>query len=184
MYWIEVLHTLAFHSQWVRLGVMYYDVIALAAAAQCRETWQGDTTSKGRHDDLSLLHVTALDQSYFFIRHINLMRYNNQNCCLADWPIKPVEINMRYNNVDCPHFLCNFNIIWIKSILYIGWRFKWMSHVAMILLRMLWGHCRFFNSNHAFIYLHIWHFQWMSPTLYILCKNHWTLKMLPAKYDQ
>ena len=54
---------------------MYYDVIA--AAAQCRETRQGDTTSEGRHDDLSSLHVTALDQSYFFIRHINFMRYNN-----------------------------------------------------------------------------------------------------------
>ena len=67
MHWIEVLHTLAFHSQWMRLGApdMYYDVIALAAAADSRETRQGETTSGGRHDDLSSLHVTALDQSYF-----------------------------------------------------------------------------------------------------------------------
>ena len=56
---------------------MYYDVIALAAAAQCRVTRQGDTTFGGRHDVLFSLHVTALDQSYFFIRHINFMRYNN-----------------------------------------------------------------------------------------------------------
>ena len=79
MHWIEVLYTLAFHSQWVRLGArnMYYDVIALAAAAQCRETRQGDTTSGGRHDVLFSLHVTALDQSYFCIRRVNFMRYNN-----------------------------------------------------------------------------------------------------------
>ena len=65
----------------VRLGAqnMYYDVIALATAAQCRETGQGDTTSGGRHDDLFSLHVTALDQSNFFIRRINFMRYNNKN---------------------------------------------------------------------------------------------------------
>ena len=31
----------------------------------------------GKHDDLFSLHVTFLDQSYFFIRHINYMRYNN-----------------------------------------------------------------------------------------------------------
>ena len=79
MHWIEVLHTVAFHSQGVSFGAqnMYYDVIALAVAAQCRETRQGDSTSGGRHDDLSSLHATALDQSYFFIRHINFMRYNN-----------------------------------------------------------------------------------------------------------
>ena len=59
---------------------MYYDVIALAAAAQCRETRQGDTTSGGRHDVLFSLKVTALDQSYFFIRHINFVRYNNIGC--------------------------------------------------------------------------------------------------------
>ena len=56
---------------------MYYDVLALAATAQCRETRQGDTMSGGRHDDLSSLHVTALDESYFFIRHNNFMRYKN-----------------------------------------------------------------------------------------------------------
>ena len=79
IHWIEVLHSLACHSQWVRLGAqnMYYDVIALAAAAQCRETRQGDMASGGRHDDLSSLHVTALDHLYFFIRHINFMRYND-----------------------------------------------------------------------------------------------------------
>ena len=82
IHWIEVLHTLAFHSQWVILGAqnMYYDVIALAAAAQCRETRQGDTTFGGRRDVLFSLHVTALDQSYFFIRHINFMRYNKYYC--------------------------------------------------------------------------------------------------------
>ena len=79
MHWIEVFHTLAFHIQWERLGAqnIYYDVIALAAAAECRETRQGDTTSGGRHDDLFSLHVTSLDQSYFFIRHINYMRFND-----------------------------------------------------------------------------------------------------------
>ena len=61
----------------LRAQNMYYDVISLAATAQCRETRQGDTTSGVRHDDLFSLHVTALDQSYFFIRHINFMRYNN-----------------------------------------------------------------------------------------------------------
>ena len=78
MHWIEVFHALAFHSQWERLGAqnMYFDVTALAAAAECRETGQGDTTSGGRHDDLFSLHVTSLDQSYFFISHINYMRYN------------------------------------------------------------------------------------------------------------
>ena len=78
MHWVEVLHSLAFHSQWVRLGAqnIYYDVIALAAAAQCRETRQGDTTSGRRHDDLFSIHVTSLDQSYFFIRRISYMRYN------------------------------------------------------------------------------------------------------------
>ena len=79
MLWIEVLHTLAFHSKWVRLCAqnLYYGVTVLAAAAQCRKTRQGDTTSGGRHDDLSFLHVTALDQSYFFIRRVDFMRYNN-----------------------------------------------------------------------------------------------------------
>ena len=43
----------------------------------CRETRQGNTTSGGKHDDLFSLHVTPLDQSYFFIRQINYMRYNN-----------------------------------------------------------------------------------------------------------
>ena len=33
--------------------------------------------SGGRHEDLSPAHMTSLDQSYFFIRHINFMRYNN-----------------------------------------------------------------------------------------------------------
>ena len=32
----------------------------------------------GRHEDLSSLHVPSLDQSYFFTRHINYMRYNNE----------------------------------------------------------------------------------------------------------
>ena len=82
MHWIEVFHTLAFHSQWERLGTqnMYYDVTALATAERCavrqdRETWrlEGD-------NDLFSLHVTSLDQSYFFIRHINYMRYNNILC--------------------------------------------------------------------------------------------------------
>ena len=40
-----------------------------------------DTTSGGRHK-LPSLHVTFLDQSYFFIRHINCIRYNNRNHCL------------------------------------------------------------------------------------------------------
>ena len=63
---IEVLHTLAFHSKWVKLGAqnLYYDVTALVAAAHCRQTWQGDMTSGGRHEDLSSFHVTALDQLY------------------------------------------------------------------------------------------------------------------------
>ena len=47
--------------------------------ALCRETRQGNTMSGGKHDDLFSLHVTSLDQSYFFIRHINYMRYN-KNC--------------------------------------------------------------------------------------------------------
>ena len=45
--------------------------------ALCRGTRQGNTMSGGKHDDLFSLHVTSLDQSYFFIRHINYMRYNN-----------------------------------------------------------------------------------------------------------
>ena len=66
------------YSVWARRIAqnLYYDVTGLAPAAQCRETWQGDTTFGGRHEDLSSLHVTSLDQSYFFIRHINYMRYN------------------------------------------------------------------------------------------------------------
>ena len=61
---------------------LYYDVTALAAAAQSHETWQGDITSGGRHKDLSSLHVTSLDQSYFFICHFNYMymRYNSNFC--------------------------------------------------------------------------------------------------------
>ena len=87
IHWIEVLYSLAFHSQWVVLGAqnMYYDVIALAAAAQCRETRQGNTTFGGRHDVLFSLHVTALDQSYFFICHINFVRYNNIICSPSQW---------------------------------------------------------------------------------------------------
>ena len=63
-------------SQWDCTQNPYYDVTALAADTQCREARQGDTTSGGRHDNLSSLHVTSLDQSYFFIRHIYYMRYN------------------------------------------------------------------------------------------------------------
>ena len=48
----------------------------LQRRALCRDTWQGNTTARGRHDDLPFLHVTSLDQSYFFIRHINFMRHN------------------------------------------------------------------------------------------------------------
>ena len=48
----------------------------LQRRALCRETRQGNTTSGGRHDDVSSLHVTSLDQSYFFFRHINYMKYN------------------------------------------------------------------------------------------------------------
>ena len=85
MHWIEILQTLAFHFKSVRLGAqnLYYDVTALAAAAQCRKTRQEDTTSWGRHGDLSTLHVTSLDQSYFIIRHINYMRYNNKHVLLS-----------------------------------------------------------------------------------------------------
>ena len=68
-----------FYYESVRLGAqnLYYNVTALAATAQCREARQGNTTSGGRHGDLSSLHVTSLDQLYFFIRHINYMRFNN-----------------------------------------------------------------------------------------------------------
>ena len=45
--------------------------------AWCRETQQGNMTSGGRHDNLFSLHVTSLDQSCFFIPHINYMRNNN-----------------------------------------------------------------------------------------------------------
>ena len=55
-----------------------HDVIQCRAL--CCETWQWDMTSGGRHDDSSSLHVTSLNQSYFFIRHINYMRYNNWEC--------------------------------------------------------------------------------------------------------
>ena len=44
--------------------------------AFCCETWQGDMTSGGRHEDWSSLHVTSPNQSYFFIYRINYMRYN------------------------------------------------------------------------------------------------------------
>ena len=55
--------------------VLYEKLVALVAL--CRETRQGNTTSGGKQDDLFSLHVTSLDQSYFFIRHINYMRYTN-----------------------------------------------------------------------------------------------------------
>ena len=53
-------------SKWVRLGAhnLYYDVTALAAAMQYLETWK-ETWPLGRHEELSSLHVTSLDQSYF-----------------------------------------------------------------------------------------------------------------------
>ena len=51
-----------------------HDVIQRRAV--CSETRQGNTTSGGKCDDLFSLHVTSLDQSYFFIRHINYMRYD------------------------------------------------------------------------------------------------------------
>ena len=38
------------------------------------DTRPWDTTSWGRHEDLSPAHKTSLDQSYFFIYHINYMR--------------------------------------------------------------------------------------------------------------
>ena len=57
-----------------------HDVIQRRAL--CRETRQGNTTSGGKHNVLFSLHVTSLDQSYFFIRHINYMRYNNIVCSL------------------------------------------------------------------------------------------------------
>ena len=78
MNWIEVLHTLAIHSKWVRRCVqnLHYNVTAEVAAAQCRETWQEDMMSGGRHEDFSPAHVTSLDQLYFFICHTNYMRYN------------------------------------------------------------------------------------------------------------
>ena len=53
-----------------------HDVIQRRATCMCRETRQGNTMSGGKHDDLFALHVTSLDQSYFFIRDINYMRYN------------------------------------------------------------------------------------------------------------
>ena len=40
---------------------------------------RGNTTSGRKHDDLFSHHVTSLDQSYFFIRHINYIRYNNMH---------------------------------------------------------------------------------------------------------
>ena len=45
-----------------------------------------DITSGERPEDLSHAHVTSLDQSYFFICHINYMKYlyNNISCyCLS-----------------------------------------------------------------------------------------------------
>ena len=66
-------------TNWATNCLLYrklkHDVIQRRAL--CRETRQGNTTSGGKHDDLFSLHVTSLDQSYFFIRHINYMRYNN-----------------------------------------------------------------------------------------------------------
>ena len=68
-------------TNWAIIFLLYrklkHDVIQRRAL--CRETRQGNTTSGGKHDDLFSLHVTSLDQSYFFIRHINYMRYNNMN---------------------------------------------------------------------------------------------------------
>ena len=49
--------------------------------AQSVVTW--DMTSGGRHQNLSPAHVTSLDQSYFFICHINNVRYNN--CYPKQW---------------------------------------------------------------------------------------------------
>ena len=47
---------------------------------------QSELNPAGRHGDLSSLHVTSLYQSYFFIRRINYMRYNNIIVILiADW---------------------------------------------------------------------------------------------------
>ena len=57
---------------------LWHDVIQRRAL--CRETRKGNTTSGGKHDDLFSLHVTSLDQSYFFIRNVNSMRYNNRYC--------------------------------------------------------------------------------------------------------
>ena len=44
--------------------------------ALCYETWQGDMKSGGRHEDLSSLHMTSLNQLYFFIYCISYKRYN------------------------------------------------------------------------------------------------------------
>ena len=59
MHWIEVLHTSAFQHKWVWRGAqnLYYEVTVLVAAPQCLETWQGDMTFGGRHEDLSLAHI-------------------------------------------------------------------------------------------------------------------------------
>ena len=82
MHWIKVLHTLAFHFSEIwhtkpllwrhspsRRSSVPWDTIGR------HDVWRG-------HDDLSSLHVTTLDQSYFFFRHINYMRYNN----ISYWP--------------------------------------------------------------------------------------------------
>ena len=47
-----------------------------------KHEWPCDTTSGGRHEDLSSLHVTSLNQSYFFIYRINFMRYNTNHWIL------------------------------------------------------------------------------------------------------
>ena len=64
-------------TNWANNCLLYrklkHDVIQRRAL--CRETRQGNTTSGGKHDDLFSLHVTSLDQSYFFIRLMNYMRY-------------------------------------------------------------------------------------------------------------
>ena len=79
MNWIEVWHTLTSFSRWARccMPKLYHDIkwdsAVLWDMIIRHEVWW-------RHEYLSHTHVTSLDQSYFFIHHINYLRYNDAVC--------------------------------------------------------------------------------------------------------
>ena len=72
----------------------------------------------GRHEDLSSLHVTYRNQSYFFIYRINYMRHNKKDCLRFAKCMFFSVLSLKPSRKVC-HFVFCFIVSFLRLVLHI-----------------------------------------------------------------